>query len=146
MTGRPDGLKTWHLEAAAVALVLILVNVCLGAPAREWIAAAGVMGSFLHAQVSDRMAAAEAARVAPGGVVCHRWAGRYFALREVAWFAYFLSGRCWSALAGCLVFLAYPAWRTWWTRTKTRPSQGPDTGTTPGPSRPSGTSPSTPTT
>lgn len=106
-------MKTWQAEAVAVAVVLAAVVLATGGVAREWIGAAGVLGSFLHGQVSDRLAEREAARSAPA-VACHRWAGRYFVLREVAWLAYFATGRCWSALVGCAVFLAYPTWRRWW--------------------------------
>lgn len=106
-------MKTWQAETVVVALILSVVVLATGGHAREWVGACGVLGSFLHGQVSDRLAESEAARVAPS-VSCHRWSGRYFFLREVAWFAYFASGRCWSALVGCVVFLVYPAWRRWW--------------------------------
>ena len=109
-------LRTWQVEAAVVALVLSAVTIATGSAWREWIGAVGVLGTFLHAQVADRMAEAEAARPAPT-VACHRYAGRYFVLREVAWFAYFATGRCWSALVGCALFLVYPIWRRWWRAT-----------------------------
>lgn len=105
-------LRTWQAEAAVVAATLAVVTVATGSAPREWIGAAGVLGSFLHAQVADRMAEAEANRAAPS-VACHRYAARYFVLREVAWFAYFATGRCWSALVGCVLFLVYPLWRRW---------------------------------
>lgn len=89
---------------------------------REWFAAAGVLGSFLHAQVADRMAEAQAAAAEPD-VPCHAMSRVYFVAREAAWVAYFATGRCWSALVGCALFLAYPPWRRWW-RSR-RPAGGP---------------------
>ncbi len=106
-------MKTWHAEAFVVAAVLAAVVIATGNHWREWIGAAGVLGSFLSAQVADRLAEREASRPVPT-VACHRWSGRYFVGREVAWFAYFATGRCWSSLIGCGLFLAYPAWRRWW--------------------------------
>lgn len=106
-------LRTWQVEAAVVAAVLALVVVLTGNRAREWIGAAGVLGSFLHAQVSDRLAEREAARVVPT-VACHRRARLYFVLRELAWVTYFASGRCGAALVGCALFLVYPLWRRAW--------------------------------
>lgn len=106
-------VRTWQVEAAVVALVLAVVVLATGNHTREWIGAAGVLGSFLHAQVSDRLAEREASRAIPA-VTCHRMARIYFVTREIAWFAYFATGRCWSALVGCALFLIYPAWRRWW--------------------------------
>lgn len=106
-------IRTWHLEAFMVAVVLAFVAVATGNHWREWVCAAGVLGSFMHAQVSDRLAEREASRAVPA-VDCHRMARVYFIACEIAWFAYFASGRCWSALVGCALFLAYPAWRRWW--------------------------------
>ena len=55
-------MKTWHAEAFVVAAVLAAVVIATGNVAREWIGAAGVLGSFLSAQVADRLAEREAAR------------------------------------------------------------------------------------
>lgn len=107
--------RTWHGEVAVVAATLAVVVIATGNAWREWIGAAGVLGSFCHAQIGVRFAEADAARTVPA-VHCHRWSGRYFALREVAWFAYFATGRAWSALVGCVLFLVYPLWRKWWRR------------------------------
>ena len=96
-----------------VAATLAVVVIATGNHWREWIGSVGVLGSFAHASVGERLAEREAARRVPT-VDCHRWSGRYFALREVAWFAYFATGRCWSALVGCVLFLLYPAWRRGW--------------------------------
>ncbi len=82
-------MKTWHVEAVVVAVVLAAVV------------------------LSDRLAERKASRALPT-VSYHKWIVRYFVMREAAWFAYFVTGRCWSALVGCALFLAYPAWRRWW--------------------------------
>lgn len=113
---RVSSLRTWHVELAVVAWILTIVGSATGGNWREWLGSGAVLLSFAHAQVSDRFQAREAARTNPG-VECHRWSNRYFAAREVAWFAYFATGHCWSALVGCAVFIAYGPWRKWW-RTK----------------------------
>ena len=114
--------RTWHAEAAVVAATLAVVVIATGNAWREWIGAAGVLGSFLHATVGDRLAEREAARHVPT-VDCHRWSVRYFALREAAWFLYFATGRAWSALVGCVLFLVYPVWRKWWRRRNPLPPE-----------------------
>lgn len=106
-------MRTWKVEAAVVAAVLAVVVVVTGNAWREWVGATGVLFSFMHAQVATRFSEEAASSAAPA-VACHRWSGRYFAVREVAWFAYFATGRCWSALVGCGLFLVYPLWRGWW--------------------------------
>lgn len=105
-------IRTWHAEALVAAASLAEVMVVTHGGLREAIGSAGVMLSFLHAQVAQRHAEADAAREVPL-VSCHRWSARYFVAREIAWFAYFATGRCWSALVGCVLFLVYPAWRKW---------------------------------
>ena len=96
-----------------MAVALLAVWIATGRALRELVGAAGVLLSFLHAQVAQRYVEAEARREVPF-VSCHRWSARYFVGREIAWFAYFATGRCWSALVGCGLFIAYPAWRKWW--------------------------------
>lgn len=114
-------IRTWHAELAFVALVLGSVVVVAGPSWLEALGAAAVLFAFAHAQVAERMAEREAARARPD-VRCHRWAGRYFTIKEVLWLAYFVAHQSWSALAGVVVFLAYPLWRRWW-RAR-RPLQG----------------------
>ncbi len=109
---KPRRFRTWQAEAAVVATALVVTAVASGG-GREWFAAVGVLGSFLHAQVSDRMAESQAAAARPD-VPCHAMSRVYFVVREIAWVAYFATGRCWSALVGCALFLAYPPWRRWW--------------------------------
>jgi hypothetical protein len=106
-------IRTWHVEAAGVAVVLATVTLATGARAVEWIGSLAVLASFMHGQVADRLAEREAARSSPD-VHCHRWAGRYFAAKEALWLVYFVVHRSYAALAGVALFLAYPLWRRWW--------------------------------
>lgn len=108
-------MKTWHVEMAVVAAVLSLVVIASSGGPVEWIGAGAVVLSFGHAQVADRLAEREAARVAPS-VDCHRWATRYLVGKESLWLAYFVLHHSWSALAGVGLFLVYSPWRAWWRR------------------------------
>lgn len=105
--------RTWQLEAIAVALVLAVVTILTGNKLREWIGSAAVFISFLHAQVSDRLAADQATRPEPL-VPCHGRAQQYFIAKEGLWLAYFLLSQTWAALVGVGLFLAYPLWRRYY--------------------------------
>lgn len=107
--------RTWVWELGTVGLILAVVLVATRAPLIEVIGAGAVLASFAHGQVSDRLAENEAARAKPE-VHCHAWARRYFLAKEALWFGYFVAKGAWSALVGCVVFLAYPAWRAWYRR------------------------------
>lgn len=117
-------MKTWHLEQAVVAAVLVTVALASGGGALELVGAGAVLLSFGHASVADRLAEAERERRAyvrfvdgdldKHAVACHRWAARYLVGKEALWLAYFVLHHSWSALAGCGLFLAYPLWRRWW--------------------------------
>jgi hypothetical protein len=109
------GIPTWVGELAVVAAVLGGVLLVTGAPWFELVGSCAVLASFAHGQVSDRLAEREAARTSPE-VHCHAWARRYFLSKEALWLVYFVAKGAWSAFVGCAVFLAYPAWRTWWRR------------------------------
>lgn len=106
-------MRTWHLEIAVVAAVLVVVALATGGGAIELIGAGAVTLSFAHAQVADRLAEREASRARPS-VECHRWATRYLVGKEALWLAYFVAHHSWSALAGVILFLAYSPWRHWW--------------------------------
>lgn len=105
--------RTWVLESSAVAAVLCAVAVASDNRPAEWIGTCAVIASFMHGQVSDRLAEREAARDRPV-VHCHPWAVRYFVAKEVLWLVYFVAHRSWSALAGVALFLLYPVWRRYW--------------------------------
>lgn len=115
-------MRTWHIETAVVAAVLLVVALVSGGGPLELVGAGAVLLSFGHASVADRLAEAELARRAgvraaeldTHGVDCHRWATRYLVGKEALWLVYFVAHRSWSALAGVALFLAYPVWRRWW--------------------------------
>lgn len=106
-------IRTWHVELAVVAAVLVIVALASGGGTLELVGAAAVTLSFAHGQVADRLAEREAART-DAGVECHRWATRYFVGKEALWCLYFVAHHSWTALAGVALFLIYPAWRHFW--------------------------------
>ncbi len=106
-------VRTWHLETAFVATVLIVVAIATGGGALELLGAAAVLLTFGHASIGNRLAEREAARTVVT-VDCHRHLLHYFVGKEALWGAYFVIHRSWSALVGVAVFLAYPVWRRWW--------------------------------
>lgn len=106
-------MKTWHVETAVVAAVLVTVALASGGRTIELLGAGAVLLSWGHASVASRLAEREAARERPI-VECHRWAVRYLVGKEALWVAYFVLHHSWSALVGCALFLAHPFWRRWW--------------------------------
>jgi hypothetical protein len=115
-------VKTWQLELATVAAILVGAVVLSGKGWIEYLGAAAVLASFGHAQVADRMVERQeiesrftANMLGNGGsatfVHCYRWSLRYFIAKEALWLGYFVAHRSWSALVGVGVFLAYPLWR-----------------------------------
>lgn len=105
-------MKTWHYEIAIVATWLAIVTELTGEGLAGWIGALAVLLTFGHVQVADRLAEAEA-RATEKRVHCERWLNRYLVGKEALWVTYFVAHRSWAALAGTVVFLAYPAWRRW---------------------------------
>lgn len=102
-----SSVRTWTLEASAVALVLATVALLGGNRLLEWIGALAVLLTFMHAQITDRLAEREATRPQPE-VPCFRWAQRYFLSKEVLWLLYFVLHHSWSAMAGVVLFFALP--------------------------------------
>ncbi len=116
---------TWHYEALVVALILFGVaalttnwSIVFSQPLTawwrpfiiNWLVAAAVLISFLQAQVGFRMA--EAQNISKSrSVDCHMWSGRYWISKELLWFIVFFLSGAFSAIAGNVVFLLYPAWR-----------------------------------
>jgi hypothetical protein len=114
-------VRTWQAEMAVVAAVLAAVALGSGGDWLEFVGTAAVLLSFGHAQVADRLAESERERRAyvrfdndAHGVECYRWATRYLVSKEALWLVYFVLHASWSALAGVVLFLAYPLWRRWW--------------------------------
>lgn len=100
-------IRTWHIEMAIVAAVLLAVVLVTHGGALELVGAGAVLLSFGHAQVADRLAEREASRAMPS-VDCHRWATRYLIGKESLWLVYFVLHHSWSALAGVGLFLVAP--------------------------------------
>lgn len=111
--GNGWAVRTYHLELAVVCAVLSGVVVLTHGGWLELLGAGAVLLSFAHGQVADRLAEREAARAEPD-VECHAMARRYFIGKEALWFAYFAAKGSYSALAGVVLFLAYPFWRRVW--------------------------------
>ncbi len=61
-------------------------------------------------QVADRLAEAEERRPV-AAVECHGKLRGYLVAKEIAWVAAFALSGMWPAIAGSLLFLAYPLWR-----------------------------------
>lgn len=116
-------MKTWQGELLVVSAVLGGVVFVRGAPAIEWVAAAAVLASFAHGQVSDRLSEQEGVRATQQSgpaVECWRWSRRYYVLKEILWAAVFFASGAWAALVGVALFLAYPLWRAWWRKRQAR--------------------------
>jgi hypothetical protein len=125
-----ESIRTWQVELAVVAAVLLAVFLATRGGAVEAVGSLAVLASFAHGQVADRMAEharltdelacgvcenAGIPRVAARALAhCWRWSTRYFVAKELLWLVYFVAHRSWSALVGVGVFLAYPLWRKWW--------------------------------
>lgn len=103
-------MKTWVVEAGCVAAFLLVIVFVTGGSIVEVTGALAVLFGFMHMQVADRMAEHMASREAPA-VECYRRALYYTIVKELLWVAYFLLHHSYAALAGCVVFLAYPLWR-----------------------------------
>lgn len=103
-------MTTWKAEMAVVCAVLATVVFVGRRDWTEWVGAAAVGFSFAHGQVAERLAEREATRDHVL-VECHEMAKRYFVAKEACWFVYFVATRSYAALAGVVLFLAYPVWR-----------------------------------
>lgn len=106
-------MRTWQAEGAVVGVALASVAVASGGSWREWVGALAVQLTFHHAAIAERMQERQSLRSAPD-VECYRWSTRLFVGKEALWLVYFLASQTWSALAGVVLFLAYPAWRRCW--------------------------------
>jgi hypothetical protein len=103
-------VRTWHVEAAVIAVVLVVTVLVAGGGWVEWVGAAAVWVSSRHMSVADRLREREERRPT-SEVECYRWLDRYWIGKEALWLVYFVALGAWSALAGVVVFIAYPYWR-----------------------------------
>jgi hypothetical protein len=112
-------IRTYHIEECLVLVVLILVGIFAGKSSVEWIGVLAVFFTFKHTIISERLQEAEAQRAEKDGlesvtVECYPKLGQNFLIKECLWFAYFILLGAWSALAGVVIFLLYPAWRKYY--------------------------------
>jgi hypothetical protein len=104
-------IKTWKLETAVVAIVLLAVNYFTHKLFTiEILSAIAVLLTFGYVSISDRLAEQEALRVTPA-VDCYKKLQYYFIGKELFWFLYFFLNHSYSALVGVILFLIYPVWR-----------------------------------
>jgi hypothetical protein len=108
-------MKTWHVENAVVATILLAVWAATGHRPIELVGCVAVFCGFCHASIAERMREREAARAVPS-VSCYWMATWFFVAKEVGWFAYFIAMHAWSALVGCALFAIYPLYRRVWRR------------------------------
>jgi hypothetical protein len=104
-------VRTWKIEMAIVAAILLIVNVFTNKIFTiEILAALAVLLTFGHAQISIRLSEQEALAAIPK-VDCYQKLIYYYVGKEIFWFLYFWMNHSYSALIGVIVFLFYPVWR-----------------------------------
>lgn len=109
---------TWQYESFFVFVVLCTVAVFTSPHPSEslrfflinWLSVAGVMGSFLHANVGSRMSESLGEVEFPP-VSCYKQSGMYWLYKEIVWFSIFLLSGAYPAIIGNIIFILYPAWR-----------------------------------
>lgn len=107
-------MKTWKIEMAVVAAVLLLVNLLSHRLFTiEIVSTIAVLLTFGHAQISARLSEQQSLAEKPT-VDCYRKLYLYYVGKEVCWFLYFLVNQSYSALVGVIVFLLYPLWRKYY--------------------------------
>ena len=110
-------IRTWMLESLIVFTILAIVTILTGNKLIEWIGTFAVLFTFSHASVSNRLAEKQAAMVKPD-VECYKWSEKYFLIKEILWFSYFILNHSYAALTGVIVFLIYPFWRKFYRKIK----------------------------
>lgn len=110
-------IKTYMVEEVFVCMVLVAVAILSSKGLIEWLGVAAVFFTFKHSVIANRMEEAEANRIKknePIIVECYKKQTRFFYIKEILWFGYFIWLGAWSALVGVVVFLLYPLWRKVW--------------------------------
>lgn len=105
-------IHTYQYEAAIALVVLGLSWWAFGHSLNELVGSVAVFLTFKHAQVTDRLSAAEEDRPVPA-VECFRLERRYFLGKEMVWATYFLVVESWSPLVGVTLLSGYRVWRRW---------------------------------
>lgn len=113
------GLHTYQIEFLVVGTSLLSVIILRHDSWVEYIGAGAVFFSFAHAKVANRLAEREEYRKKNDGhdsVVLPYYykTKKYFYLKEILWFVYFILLGAYSALVGCIIFLLYEPWRNLW--------------------------------
>jgi hypothetical protein len=107
-------VKTWKIEMAVVAAILLIVNIFTSRLFTiEIISAVAVLLTFCHAQISSRLTEQQSLIDKPT-VDCYRKLFYYHIGKEICWLLYFLLNHSYSALVGVFVFLLYPLWRKYY--------------------------------
>lgn len=83
-------MKTWHIENAVVATILLTVWAFTGHRVIELVGCVAVFCGFCHASIAERMREREAARAVPS-VACHHLATWFFVAKEACWLTYFVA-------------------------------------------------------
>lgn len=115
------GAKTWQIESLFVLLILAAVPIVrlvfTGQGWVEWLGVFAVWATFGHASVANRLQEKEEKRSITTGqteVECYAILNRYFYIKEICWFIYFILIGAYSALVGVIIFLLYGWWRKTW--------------------------------
>lgn len=98
------------LEASFVLFSLLTIAALSGGQGRDWLAAAAVFLTFLHAQLAFDFEDSQEALPKPT-VQNFRWAGRLFVTKEVMWVLTFFMTGSWPLCLGSVIFATYPHWR-----------------------------------
>ncbi len=109
--------KTWHLEQAFVAIILIAVALITKKGHVEWMGVIAVYLTFGHVLIAERLREAEASRVERQEkilVECYKKIDWYYYGKETFWLIYFILLDAYSALAGIAIFLLYRPWRKYY--------------------------------
>ena len=112
------GLYTYQVEYGFVFIILFAVVLINKSEMYEWIGALAVLVTFMHAKVANRLAEREKYRQQHNTddiiLSYHYKIKKFFILKEILWFAYFILLGAWSALVGVIIFLLYEPWRKLW--------------------------------
>ncbi len=110
-------IRTWMFEWLVVFSILATVTILTGNKIVEWIGTFAVLFTFGHAAISNRLIERQTKMSTPD-VECYKWSDRYFLVKEVLWFAYFLMYKSYAALIGVIIFMLYPFWRKFYRKWK----------------------------
>ena len=111
------GIRTYVIEYAVIAIVLITVAIVSKKGWVEWLGVLAVFLTFGHASIAERLREREALRHQARSdieVACYWKLPYYFYAKELVWLVYFILIGASSAIAGVVVFLIYTPWRSYY--------------------------------